>query len=300
MRAHDSATLWAVLRNIASFALVAVLASPSLAQQEAAATPSPAPTPLDGQMIIWSGGKTQAEAEKQLAEFKHYAQALKSFIAINGEVVESATVQGLKPGFFVVAAGVCNDKDVDFPLGILQAIEPSVYAKPVHYKAEDVSAAPDCPAPVQVAEEGDNSPVYWKPGDAVRTVTRSGTLVALPFSYDWSEQGDFAREYFEVKIELLLVNPGRILLDSQLYDGPSDAAKLKSAKVSGQSIAWDVEYADPPCDPSGDRFVSWARSFWATAEGAHIRIGNNAAQRLKSGRCGYAEESDAIQGKHRN
>ncbi len=294
-----------MLDHFARFGVFAISALPAFAQHPVA-TPSPAPTPIDGEMIVWSGGKTQAEAEKQLAEFKRYSEALKDFITVDAEVIESATVQGLKPGFFIVALGVCKDEEEDkdsdggFSLSLFQAIEPSVYAKPVHYNSEDAYAAPDCPTRVQAARGGDDNPVYWKLGDAVRTVTKNGTLVALPFSYDWSEQGDFAREYFEVKVELLLIGSGRILLDSNLYDGPSDAATLKSAKSSGQSISWELEYADPPCDPSGDRFVSWARSIRASTEGAHIRVSKGTAQKLKSGACGYKEESDAIQGKHRH
>ena len=281
------------------FAIVVLLASLASAQ-EPTATPTPAPTPIDGEMIVWSGAKTQAEAEKQLAQFEPYSQALKSFLDVDAVVVESSTVHGLNPGFFIVALGVCGKGEDIVPLHIFQVIEPAVYSKTVHYSAEEASAAPECPAPVEVEGSVNNEPVYWKFSEGVRTVTKSGALAALFFSYDWSEQGDFAREYFEVKGPLLLIGSGRHLLDSQLYEGPSNAARLKETKrgASPSSLAWEMEYADPPCDPSDDRFVSWKQWFWVKAEGTQLQIGKDAAQQLKSGTCGYAEESDAIQGKH--
>src|SRR5262249_18500364 len=94
----------------------------------------PAAHALDGQMIVWSGGRTEAEAQSQLQGFARYASALKDFIDVTPVVVESATVEGLKPGFFVVALGVCDENAVSFPVKIFQAIEPAVYTRQVHYK----------------------------------------------------------------------------------------------------------------------------------------------------------------------
>jgi hypothetical protein len=267
-----------------------------------AATPSPGgaktgPVPLDGQMIIWSGGRTENEAQSQLESFQRYVEALKDFLTVTPLVVESATVEGLKPGFFVVALGVCDEKAARAPLKLFQAIEPSVYARRVHYNAENAAEAPDCPVLVQIAKDGNDDPVYWELGDPVRATTGGGALVALPFSYDWSEQGDFAREYFEVRVELLLTGANRALLDSRQYKSPSDAAKLKSAAATGSSIAWELDYADPPCSPSGDRFVSWNRSFAASAQAGKIAVVRGLARRMNSGSCGYAEEGEMIQGK---
>jgi len=268
--------------------------------QAAASSPAGAktgPVPLDGQMIIWSGGRTENEAQSQLESFQRYVEALKDFLTVTPLVVESATVEGLKPGFFVVALGVCDEKAARAPLKLFQTIEPSVYARQVHYKAENAAEAPDCPAPVQIASDGNDDPVYWELGDPARAVTHGGALVALPFSYNWSEQGDFAREYFEVRVELLLTGANRALLDSHQYKSPSDAAKLKSATASGSSIAWELDYADPPCSPSGDRFVSWNRSFSASAQAGKIAVVRGVARRMNSGSCGYAEESEMIKGK---
>lgn len=261
-----------MLHSLAVFYRVAVIGLLSAALLQAqqktgarpqVATPSPAaaktgPVPLDGQMIIWSGGRTESEAQGQLARFQRFVAALKDFLTVTPLVVESATVEGLKPGFFVVALGVCDEKAARAPLKLFQAIEPAVYARQVHYNAENAAEAPDCPALVQIASDGNDDPVYWELGEPVHVVAGGGgALVALPFSYDWSEQGDFAREYFEVRVELLLTGANRALLDSSQYKSPSDAAKLKSAAASGNSIAWELDYADPPCSPSGDRFVSW-------------------------------------------
>jgi hypothetical protein len=274
-------------------AFVACLSAVPIAAQNAAQSPRP----VDGQMIIWSGGRTQAEADKQAEGFKRYTQALKDFVEVTPVVVESAGVEGLKPGFFVVALGVCDEKASRNFLKLFQAIEPAVYARQVHYKAENAAEAPDCPTRVEVTRSGNNDPVYWELGNAVRVPEGRGALVALPFSYDWGEQGDFAREYFEVRVEVLLIAANRALLDFHQYPSPSDAAKLKSATSAGSSIAWELDYADPPCSPSGDRFVAWTRSFTALARAGKIEMLKGTAHRTDSGKCGYAEEGEMIQGK---
>ena len=302
-RLGSSATLKPVLRTIGVLALLgaallshaAQRATTKSAQTMMRSEPTPAPHSLDGQMIIWSGGRTKGEAQSQLEGFKRYAAALKDFIDVTPVLVESATVEGLKPGFFVVALGVCNDDAASFPLKLFQAIEPAVYTRQVHYK--DAAEAPQCPAPVQIASDGNDAPVYWELGEPQRSVAGGATLVALPFSYNWQEQGDFAREYFEVRMQLLLAGANRVLLDSQQYPSPSDAARLKSATVSGSSIDWELDYADPPCSPSGDRFVAWFRSFSAVAKAGKIAVVKAAPRRTKSGGCGYAEEKEMVGGR---
>jgi hypothetical protein len=278
------------------FSRVAILAG-FVTVSLAAQTDSKAPHPIDGQMIIWSGERTQAEADKEAEAFKRYAQALKDFVEVTPVVVESASVEGLKSGFFVVALGVCDEKASRKFLKLFQTIEPAVYARQVHYKAENAAEAPDCPTFVDVPRAGNDEPVYWELGDPVRAPEGGGALVALPFSYDWSEQGDFAREYFEVRVEVLLIAANRALLDFQQYASPSDAAKLKSASSTGNSIAWELDYADPPCSPSGDRLVAWKRSFTALARAGKIELIKGTARRTDSGKCGYAEEGEMIQGK---
>jgi len=248
-------------------------------------------------MIIWSGGRTEAEAQTQLQSFERYAAALKDFIDVTPVVVESASVEGLKPGFFVVTLGVCDENSVSFPLKLFQAIEPAVYMRQVHYGAKEAADAPECPSPVQVATNGSDEPVYWQLGEPVRSVAGGATLLALPFTYNWQEQGDFAREYFEVRMELLLAGANRALLDFQQHPSPSDAAKLISATTSGNSIDWQLDYADPPCSPSGDRFSAWIRSFSAVAKAEKIVVVKGAPRRTKSGSCGYAEEKEMVGGR---
>jgi hypothetical protein len=281
------------------FLRAAILAGLSALPLAAQTTDAKAPRPIDGQMIIWSGGHTHAEADKQAESFQRYAQALKDFVEVTPVVVESASVEGLKPGFLVVALGVCDEKASHNFLKLFQAIEPAVYARQVHYKAENSAEAPDCPTAVAVprAGNGDGETVYWELGEPVRAPEAGDALVALPFSYDWSEQGDFAREYFEVKVEVLLIGANRALLDFRQYESPSDAAKLKSASSAGSTIAWELDYADPPCSPSGDRFVAWKRSFTALAHAGKIELVKGTARRTDSGKCGYAEEGEMIQGK---
>jgi hypothetical protein len=98
-------------------------------------------------------------------------------------------------------------------------------------------------------------------------------------------------------MELLLAGANRALLDFQQHASPSDAAKLIFATTSGNTIDWELDYADPPCSPSGDRFVAWNRSFSAVAKAGKIAVAKGAARRMKSGSCGYAEEKEMVGGK---
>ncbi len=108
-------------------------------------TPAPpAPPPAPPQMLIWGGGTTREEAEKSLAEFRaeeggwlEYYKLAEGF----PRVLESKTVPGLKPGFFVVALGVCPAKTSPSVLGVMKVSTPFVYARPVTWDTADK----DCP-----------------------------------------------------------------------------------------------------------------------------------------------------------
>jgi hypothetical protein len=99
------------------------------------------------QMIIWAGGDTRAEADALLEDYKariavddvEYHELLQT-IAPYPQVLESAKVAGLAPGFFIVALGTCRDDAARALVKRLAPLEPGVYARSI-----DSKAAPDCP-----------------------------------------------------------------------------------------------------------------------------------------------------------
>ncbi len=85
---------------------------------------------LPRSVLIFSGGKTRAAAEAALASFKKLEPHLSSALTLaQGEprIVESDSLPGLKPGFFVVTLGVCSD--TRYVLPALKAVYPGVYER---------------------------------------------------------------------------------------------------------------------------------------------------------------------------
>jgi len=103
-------------------------------------TQTPAPTRL----VIWAGGKTEAEAKQALASFEERRKEL-LFLQLAPDypkILDSSKVPGLNAGFFIVALGVCaSEADVGFAL--IDFLAPSTYSKAVTLPL----ACPDFPEP---------------------------------------------------------------------------------------------------------------------------------------------------------
>lgn len=96
-------------------------------------TQTSAPTPT--RLVIWAGGKTQAEAKEALAAFearrKQPSQLMFLELAAGyPTILESTKVPGLNPGFFIVALGVCESESDD-AFRLLDFIDPATYSKEV-------------------------------------------------------------------------------------------------------------------------------------------------------------------------
>lgn len=95
----------------------------------------------DVQALVITGTTSEAAAEPLLEAAKKRAEAVKDVFTLAPgfpKVVESATVKGLKPGFWIVLAGFCKTVDPG-----LKAIDPGAYAKPVQVDAEACPALKD-------------------------------------------------------------------------------------------------------------------------------------------------------------
>lgn len=118
---------------------------------------APSAATVDAVALIWGGGKTEAEARASLVEFDRRARAWfdKDELAWREgfpRVVASADVQGLNPGFQIVLLGVCTDADAADIAKVLDALEPSFYAKKVRWPA--AAKELPCPGPAQTWEPG--------------------------------------------------------------------------------------------------------------------------------------------------
>lgn len=265
------------------------------AQKPAAPAKKEAPH-IEGELLIWSGGKTRAEAERQRQDAAAYLEALDSVLPLSSEVVESARVPGLKRGFFIVVLGLCPKDKVTAPLGVLKAVNPEVYTRSVKYTPGTETPALECPELESVASNSADEPVYWEL-ERVESVEKGGqTLTALAFTYHWSEVGDFARAYHSFKGIYLLVGKKRRLMDSKVQDGPSDATNLESFSAEGERIVAALDYGDPPCDPRTDHFKGWKSKTTVSIGKDGLEVSEDTPTLIKEGSCGYAEEERMVTG----
>lgn len=88
----------------------------------------------DVQALVITGATSEAAAAPLLEAAKKRAAVVAPLLTLADgfpKVVDSATVKGLKPGFFIVLAGFCSVVDP-----ALKALDPGAYSKPVQDVAE--------------------------------------------------------------------------------------------------------------------------------------------------------------------
>ncbi|MBM7114432.1 hypothetical protein [Archangium primigenium] len=250
---------------------------------------------VQGELFVWSGGATRAEAEAQKKHFAAYQRVLESVLTLEPQVLESARIEGLKPGFFVVALGVCPKAETTL-LKVFQALAPEVYTRTVKYAPTHDLPALDCPQMAEATSNDDGEPVRWKIERTERVVQGKSTLIALTFSYYWSQQGDFGSSYFNVKALYFGVDKKRRLLDSKTYSGPTDASELESLKIEEEQLVAEVKYGDPRCEPSSDYFKGWRRRVRAALDKGKIKLTEGEPHLREEGPCGYADEARLLRG----
>lgn len=269
---------------------LALASPPSSAEPEKKEAPQ-----VEGEMIIWSGGATRAEAEAQKKDFAAYQKAFEPVLTLEPRVLESVRIEGLKPGFFILALGVCP-KEETAALKVFQALFPEVYTRSVKYTPTRNTPALDCPLLESVASDGHDEPVRWALKQTERVLQGKNALVGLAFSYHWEEQGDFASAYFDVKTLYFWVDKKRRLLDAKTYSGPSDASQLESFKSEQERLVAEVKYGDPRCQPSSDHYKGWKTRVQAAIVKGKIDLSEGKPQLLEEGSCGYADEARSIGG----
>jgi hypothetical protein len=124
--------------------------------------------PQPARMFIWGGGKTREEAQTSLKQHEARAKEWDGVLALSEgypRILESQTVAGLKPGFFVVVLGICEPgPETEKRLEAFKAFEPPVYARDVTW-----DAALACP----------RHGITWRVASSNAWKKKDGTLLAV-------------------------------------------------------------------------------------------------------------------------
>lgn len=114
--------------HVTTFALAAILTA------VAARAPARADAP-DISVLILGGGRDAAAANRALSDWQRISKTVGALVkpaAGYPRVVESKTIAGLHPGFFIVIAGFCTEGDAAKRLETLRAFVPGAYRRTVH------------------------------------------------------------------------------------------------------------------------------------------------------------------------
>lgn len=213
------------------------------------AKPKRAKVPRNGVLVLmWGGGKTTADAEKSVADFK--ARIPKS--SVTPVVLRSDDVTGLKPGFHVAAIGVCPILKGRQLVEQLRIVSKGVYARLVApQKALEGLACPAITFP--------NREFFFFPrGDGedheqvfeARTATGTGVLVGS-LTVTVNTNGEYLTSWFQVSAELQekgeAVSSASIakVIDARVdtFKGEGDALVLSTTEYDGicPNVAWYEE-----------------------------------------------------------
>ncbi len=214
-------------------ALALLLGLPALAEPP----PAPPPTPASETrtLLVWGGGQSRAEAEKVAADYEVRAKLWKGLLRLADgypRILESASVPGLNPGFYVVVLGVCEAKAGAELAGTFDLFEPRTYPREVTWA--EPGALP-CPT---LAEN-------WRPDETARARGKAGELLAASFS---SSETSGEVEYRNWFIALTAVDKKGELIDSSaVTNSDNHFAELQSLTAKGAEVELVEQVVKPAC-----------------------------------------------------
>lgn len=143
--------------------VLGLLALTSAFRAEAADKPS---------ALIWKGSKDKAEAEAQLDSWDGLGKLLEKTGLIIPEghprLVQSKTIPGLKPGFWVWLLGTCASDDAAPILEHLKLLAPGTYSRPVKVPAKKLA----CPKPPESPLRARDEVLKLPAGETLRVFTQ--------------------------------------------------------------------------------------------------------------------------------
>jgi hypothetical protein len=207
---------------------VALLLAAAPAQPAGAGQPSP-------KMLIWDGGATEEEARAKIRGWESSALPIQEQVNLAAgfpKVLESRTIVGLKPGFWIVVLGVCAAGHEAKPLEALKSLEPKIYVRDVEW-----SGPLACP---MKAETWD-----WPRTSQVKKKSRELTVLIFERQETYPG-GEFEERSW--KAVAILRDARAQLLDLVVERSSKDNfAQIKSVTEGQGSILIVDEWASPGC-----------------------------------------------------
>lgn len=144
----------------------------------------------EAQHLVFSGGTTRADGDAALASWNRLAPLVDPHVRLAKgfpKVVESASLPGLKPGFFIVVLGQCDSLEA---FDVIKAIYPAAYTRPV-------TGAATLACPTRTSSEGSVT--------AERASFKTATAVVNAFSVDSDSKDERGFPLREGSVGLVLV-----------------------------------------------------------------------------------------------
>lgn len=165
------------------------------------------------QHLVFSGGTTRADGDAALASWNRLASLVGPHVRLAAgfpKVVESASLPGLKPGFFIVVLGQCDSLEA---FNVIKAIYPAAYTRPV-------TGAPTLACPTLTSDDSIS---------AESASFKAPTAVVNAFSVgrDSKDERDFAVRSGSVGVVLVHRKTGAVL-DTLTLEGSSASTSVGS------------------------------------------------------------------------
>lgn len=165
------------------------------------------------QHLVFSGGTTRADGDAALASWKRLAPLVDPHVRLAAgfpKVVESASLPGLKPGFFIVVLGQCDSLEA---FNVIKAIYPAAYARPV-------SGAPTLACPTLTTEASITA-------ESASFKTATAVVNAFSVDTDAKDERGFPRREGSVGVVLVHRKTGAVL-DTVSLEGSSASTSVGS------------------------------------------------------------------------
>ena len=193
------------------------------------------------QLLIWNGGTTREEAETLLKRdkvaFSALAEALDLTVSATmpfPQLIESSTLQGLKPGFFVISMGLCDARDAKKALAVLKLLRRQVYARPVVPKFDTLRGV--CGTSLQ-----------W-PDDSVAGSDEKWS--AFVFTQNETAPGPLAEDENRVtgfRVLSVLMNEQHEVTTFNVVKSSSTSSQLDPPTIDAGKLQLEETYVEDPC-----------------------------------------------------
>lgn len=200
-----------------------------------------AKAPQREQLLIWDGAGSREEVEKLLARDKVAFAGLAEALDLHPsatmpfpQVIESSTLSGLKPGFFVISVGACGAREARKALAVLKLIRKQVYARTVVRKFDTLAGV--C-----------GTDLHWPDGPVPGSDEKWTSLV---FTQDERAPGPLSEDENHVtgfRVLSLLMNDRHEVLTFNVVKSSSTESELGPSMIDEGKLQLEETYVEDPC-----------------------------------------------------